>query len=145
MTGLAGAWLAARVRKGQMNTGIALPIRVKIVHRNRMFRECLAAVLSEDDRFRVAQVDHAVAGSLAAIAADSPQVVLIDLPLPDQLALSLTRHIREQAPSVQIILLAHASKHNYLVECFTAGAQGCVLEGSSLQELCEAIERVAAG
>ena len=128
-----------------MKTGITIPIRVKIIHRNRIFRECLANVLSEDNRFLVEQVDHTTDDFLAAIAADSPHVVLIDLNLPEQLALSLTHHIREQAPSLRIILLTPASTHDDLVECFAAGAQGCVLEESSLHDLREAIEKVAAG
>jgi DNA-binding NarL/FixJ family response regulator len=128
-----------------MQTGLASPIRVKIVHRNRIFRECLATVLSEDGRFLVGQVDHTDADYLAAIAAERPQLVLIDLNLPEQLALSLTQHIREQASCPRIILLTHASRQDDLVECFAAGADGCVLEESSLQDLREAIEKVAAG
>jgi len=119
---------------------------VKIIHRNRLFRECLANVLSEDSRFLAEQVDHTADGSLAAIAAGSPQVVLLDLNLPEPTtALSLMYDIREQGPSLRIILLSHAGTHDDLVECFSAGAQGCVLEESSLQELREAIEKVAAG
>ena len=128
-----------------MKTGIAVPIRVKIVHRNRIFRECLATVLSEDGHFLVSQVDHTDVDYLAAIVSESPQVVLIDLNLPEQLALGLTHHIGETAPCPRIILLTHASTHDDLVECFAAGAHGCVLEESSLQDLREAIERVAAG
>jgi DNA-binding NarL/FixJ family response regulator len=128
-----------------MKTGIPLPIRVKIVHRNRIFRECLATVLSEDGRFLVGQVDHTDADYLAAIASESPHVVLIDLNLPDQLALGLTHHMRDQGAGPRIILLTHGSTHDDLVECFAAGAAGCVLEESSLQELRHAIERVAAG
>jgi DNA-binding NarL/FixJ family response regulator len=129
-----------------MKTGIASPIQVKVVHRNRIFRECLARVLCGDGRFQVAEVDHTDAGYLTAIASDSPQVVLIDLSLPEQLALSLTQSLREQEASPsRIILLTHAGTQDDLVECFAAGAQGCVLEESSLEELREAIERVAGG
>ena len=128
-----------------MTTGLSTPIRVKIVHRNRIFRECLARVLSGDGRFLVAQVDHTDADYLAAIAAERPQVVLIDLSLPQQLALSLTQHIREEASYARIIVLTHVNTHDDLAECFAAGAQGGVLEESSLQDLREAIEKVAAG
>ena len=82
-----------------MKTGLDLPVRVQIVHRNRIFRECLATVLSENGRCVVGQVDHADADYLAAIAAECPQVVLIDLDLPDQLALRLTQYLREQQGS----------------------------------------------
>jgi len=128
-----------------LKTGIRATIHVTIVHQNRIFRECLAAVLSGDGRFLVRQVDHTGPDCLAAIAAESPQVVLIDLSLPDQLALDLTRRIHAQPSEPYVVLLTHAHSHDDLVECFTAGAHGCVLEESSLEDLCAAIEQVAAG
>jgi DNA-binding NarL/FixJ family response regulator len=120
-------------------------IRLKIVHRNRIFRDCLATVLSGDDRFQIAPVDHTDGDEVAAIAQQRPDVVLIDLNLPEQFALELTHHIREHVPSAKVILLTHANSEEDLVECFEAGAQGCVLEESSLDDLRTAIETVAAG
>jgi DNA-binding NarL/FixJ family response regulator len=128
-----------------MKTGLGAPIRVKIVHRNRIFRECLARVLPGDGRFLVAQVDHTNADYLAAIAAEHPHVVLLDLNLPQQLALRLTQHIREELSFARIIVLTHVNTQDDLAECFAAGAHGGVLEESSLQDLREAIEKVAAG
>ena len=97
------------------------PIHLKIIHRNRIFRESLAAVLSADDRFQVAPVDHTDADELAAIEQSRPDVVLIDLNLPDQLALELTRHVHERVDSAKVILLTHANSREDLVECFEAG------------------------
>lgn len=121
------------------------PIHITIVHRNRIFRESLAFALSEADRFQVAPVDHTAADELAAIQHQRPDVVLIDLNLPDQLALELTHHIRERTDTARVILLTHANSREDLVECFEAGAHGCVLEESSLDDLRGAIEAVAAG
>jgi DNA-binding NarL/FixJ family response regulator len=133
------------MREKTMKTGVSGPIRVTIVHQNRIFRECLAEVLSEGGQFLLRQVDHTVPDCTAAIAAEQPQVVLIDLGLPEQLALDLTHRIRQQPSPPRIILLTHARTHDDLVECFAAGAAGCVLEDSSLQDLREAIQRVAEG
>jgi DNA-binding NarL/FixJ family response regulator len=74
-----------------------------------------------------------------------PNILLIDLDLPDQLALDLTRHFHDQIPGPHVILLTHGTSQDGLLECFTSGAHGCVPEDSSLQDLCEAIEKVAAG
>jgi DNA-binding NarL/FixJ family response regulator len=133
------------MREKTMKSGIHGPIRVTIVHQNRIFRECLAAVLSEGGRFLVKQVDHTLPGCAANISAEHPQVALIDLGLPEQLALELTHQIRQQQAAPRIILLTHARTPDDLVECFAAGAAGCVLEETSLQDLREAIERVAEG
>lgn len=121
------------------------PIRVGILHQNRIFRECLAEVLSKEGRFRAEQINDAGRGYRAAIAAARPDVLLIDLDLPEQLALDLTRHFHNQPAGPQVILLTHGTSHDDLLECFTAGAHGCVPEGSSLRDLCDAIEKVAAG
>jgi DNA-binding NarL/FixJ family response regulator len=126
-------------------TGIASPIRVGIVHQNRIFRECLAEVLSKEGRFRAEQIYDSDRDYHAAVVAARPDVLLIDLNLPDQLALDLTRHFHDQVPGTHVILLTHGTSQDDLVECFTAGAHGCVPEDCSLHDLCEAIEKVAAG
>jgi DNA-binding NarL/FixJ family response regulator len=141
-TGLASAWELGEIVGG---SPVKRPIHLKIIHRNRIFRESVAVVLSTDDRFQVAPVDHTDADELAAIKQQRPDVVLIDLNLPEQLALELTHHVRECVDSARVILLTHANSKEDLVECFEAGAHGCVLEESSLDDLRTAIEAVAAG
>ncbi len=133
------------MRETTTKTSIASPIRVGIAHQNRIFRECLAEVLSKEGRFRAEQLQDSGREYWAAIAAARPHVLLIDLNLPDQLALDLTRHFHDQVPGPHVILLTRDTSHDDLVECFTAGAHGCVPEDSSLQELCEVIARVATG
>ena len=121
--------------------GIASPVRVGIVHENRIFRECLADVLSKGGRFRAEQIHDSGRGYQAAIAAARPDVLLIDLNLPDQLALDLTRHFHDLVPGPHVIVLTHGTSQDDLMECFTSGAHGCVPEDCWLQDLCEAIEQ----
>jgi two-component system nitrate/nitrite response regulator NarL len=127
-------------------------IHLAILHRNRLFRECLASVLSEDKRFQLTDLDHSDPDYLKSIQEEGPGVVLIDLELPEQLAIELTQHVRERVPAAKVILLAQAQallsrghSEDRLVECLAAGAHGCVLEESSLQELQTAIQKVVAG
>ena len=119
-------------------------IRLAIVHRNRLFRECLASVLSDGKRFRLTDVDQTDPNYLKSMQEQDPDVILIDLGLPEQLAVGLTQHIREGVPRAKMILLAPDAEDR-LVECLAAGAHGCVLEESSLQELQTAIEKVVGG
>jgi len=133
------------MREKTVKTGVARPIRVKIVHQNRIFRECLAAVLAEDGGIVVGEIDHAEPDVVAAIASEHPQVVLIDRNLPEEFALELTRQIHDQPSGPGVVLLTHASTQEDLVDCFTAGAHGCVEEDASVQDLREAIEKVALG
>ncbi len=120
-------------------------IHLRIIHRNRLFRECLASVLSDGQRLEVRDIDHAEPGFLEALTKQPPDVVLIDLNLPDQLAPELTQHIREHLDRSKVILLAYANEQDNLVECIAAGAHGCVLEESSLSHLRVAVEKVVGG
>ncbi len=127
-------------------------IHLAVVHRNRLFRECLSSVLSDGERFRLTDVDQTDPNYLKSIQEHRPDVILIDLNLPEQLAVGLVQRIREGVPETKLILLAparavlsHSDAEDRLVECLAAGAQGCVLGESSLQELQAAIEKVVAG
>jgi len=124
---------------------MARPIHLKIIHRNRLFRECLESVLAEDERFDVQSVDHTDPKELETFDQEELDVFLIDLNLPDALAVELTRRIRQNMDRAKFLLLACASSQECLVECIAAGAHGCILETSSLDELDIAIEKVFHG
>ena len=121
------------------------PIHVRIIHRNRLFRECLESVLAEDQRFDVRSVDHTDTEALETFDQEESDVFLIDLNLPGELAVKLTRRIRERMDRAKLLLLAYASSQDCLIECIAAGAHGCILEASSLDELDMAIEKVFHG
>ncbi len=121
------------------------PVNLKILHRNRLFRECLESVLAEDQRFDVQSIDHTDPDLLDTFDQGESDVFLIDLNLPDGLAVELTRRIRQRIERAKLLLLAYASSQDSLVECIAAGAHGCILETSSLDELDVAIEKVMHG
>jgi DNA-binding NarL/FixJ family response regulator len=133
------------MHKRTMKSGGTLPIRVQILHRNRIFRECLATILPSDGRFLVDQIDHNDPHLLTAIFAAPSQVVLIDQGLPDGIAMELTRRIHDCDSGVHVVLLTHETSQDDLVEYFAAGAHGCVPEDSCLQDLRDALAKVAAG
>ena len=95
--------------------------------------------------FRLLPVDHTDADELAAIEQSRPDVVLIDLNLPDQLALELTRHVHERVDSAKVILLTHANSREDLVECFEAGARVACWRNPRSTIFGGAIVAVAAG
>lgn len=120
-------------------------VHVKIIHRNRLFRECLVSVLADDPRFDVRAVDHADARQLELLEEEQSDVILIDLNLPDQLAVELTQRLCPRQEPAKLLLLADASTQSSLIECIAAGAKGGILQTSSLSDLKDAIERVLGG
>lgn len=120
-------------------------VRLTIIHRNRLFRECLASVLSEDPRYQATGIDHHQPQQLAALEQQSPEVILIDASLDERLAVQLTQRFREGLPGVKLILLVTFLAEENLVDCVAAGADGCVLEDSTLDDLQTAVEKTLAG
>ncbi len=137
-------------------------IRVGIVHRSRLFRDCLAAAVSKWDRFESQALEHPSELDLG-VGEPRADVVLIDLNLPGRQAREWTRAVYGAAqgsnhdsqaceeagpsgrPKAKVMVLASGEVNDSLFECMAAGAHGCVLENSSIEHLRKAIERVHRG
>jgi len=124
---------------------MALTKRIQIFHRSRLFRECVAAALVEQGSVEV--LDPIPSGSDHAqhIDRQRPDLVLIDLELPDRLAVALTQHTLKPGGTTKVIVLSSSGAQETLFECMAAGAHGCVMEASSVADLQAAIEKVLAG
>ena len=120
-------------------------IQLKVVHGNRLFRECLVQSLSRLDGIRAVAVDPTDPQCLGAIAELSAEVILLDLNLPGQLAAVLARRLREQRVPGRVLLLVSSRAHGNLLECIAAGVHGCILEQSSIEELRIAVQQVVRG
>jgi two-component system nitrate/nitrite response regulator NarL len=121
------------------------PIRLQILHRSRLFRDCLEAAFSEDERFEVLPAGQPDPDPTYQGDMSPPHVLLVDLGLPDRLAVELVRDIPGRSGNTKIIVLAPAVAEEVLFECMAAGAHGCVLETSSVEDLQDAIERIHRG
>ena len=126
--------------------------RLLCIHQNRLLRQCLVWILSTDDRFshfEISELDRDSA-DFETVASRQPDVALLDLGLPQRRAVELTRQIRETLNADVILLVGTAAEdeqyqHELLLECVEAGAQGYVIEDSSLEELKQALESVIEG
>jgi len=120
-------------------------IHLGIVHRNRLFRECLASVLSLQGGFQVTDFelgDH----SLEHVATSRDvHVWLIDAALPDGTAIEVTHILQQQSPEAKVIALIPMAADDKVVQCVAAGAEGCILEDVSIDELQEGIRQVVNG
>jgi DNA-binding NarL/FixJ family response regulator len=120
-------------------------MRIVVLHQNRLFRQCLTAVLKGHAGFTAVEVDHEHPDRLHRIQAASPDVVLVDLNLAGGLALELTRQIHRLPGDVKVLLLASGNSVHEIARCVEAGALGCIVEESSLTELTDAVETVGRG
>jgi len=120
------------------------PYRLLVFHRNCLFRDCLVELLAHQGKFDATSVDHTVSDAAKKLLVEPCDLVLLDLNLPDNLAVGIARELQQLGTATKVVVLV-PDEHDTLVECIAAGAHGCVLERSSLKELDSAIEKVLAG
>lgn len=120
-------------------------IRVMLVDDQRLMRDGLRLLLElEPDLQVVAEVDN---GRLAldAFAEHLPDVVLMDIRMPEMDGVAATRRLCDDYPQARIIILTTFDDDEYVFEGIRAGALGYLLKDVSGDELATAVRTVAAG
>lgn len=121
------------------------PARLIIAGTHSLFRECLASMLYKIGRFHVTHHTDDLEEALAKVEEHRPDVLLIDLNGPDEAATELVRGTRTKFPDVRIVVLGQCNTETAILRCIEAGAGACVSKESSLDELCQVIQRVLQG
>ena len=94
-----------------------------------------------------AEISEAAEGraALAAVRAEQPEVVLLDLNLPGLGGLELLRRVLLEHPAARVVVLSMHAEALYASRALQAGAVGYLSKNASPEELLDAIRRVAAG
>jgi DNA-binding NarL/FixJ family response regulator len=118
-------------------------IRVLVVDDHDLFRTGLRALL-EEEGFEVAD---AVSGPAAArrVASLAPDVVVMDMNMPDMDGVEATRLVKAAAPHASVLMLTIATDDLRVIEALCAGASGYLLKDASLEEIAAGIRAAAAG
>ena len=121
------------------------PIRVLVADDHTIVRSGIRHVLESEEEFQV--VGEAGNGADAVSLAEElgPDVVLLDISMPDQSGLEVAARIREAASPARILILSMHNNAEYVVESVRAGAQGYLLKDTAATELREAIRAVCRG
>ena len=121
------------------------PIRVLVVDDHRIVREGLQVLLAEIDDTEV--VGEAANGIQAVDQAEQlrPDVILMDLEMPQMDGVEATRRITAAQPDRRILVLTSFITDDKVFAAIEAGALGYLLKDSSSAELVEAIHRVQRG
>ncbi|UCF93114.1 MAG: response regulator transcription factor [Desulfobacterales bacterium] len=118
---------------------------ILIVDDHPLFREGLKAIIRRNSQFEVIGEAGNGQDGLAMAQKLKPDLVMIDLSLPDKSGVQLTREIRDQLPQTQVIVVTMHSKVDYIVEAFQAGAKGYVVKESAAEGLLKSLEAVTSG
>jgi DNA-binding NarL/FixJ family response regulator len=120
-------------------------VRVLIADDQTLFRVGLARLLEEDERVNI--VGQAGDGAEAVKLAGSlkPDVVLMDLKMPNLDGIEATRQIVAAHPSVKVLLLTTFEADNHVIQALKAGASGYILKDSKPDSIVSSLLAVMAG
>jgi DNA-binding NarL/FixJ family response regulator len=120
------------------------PIRVAYVEDHEAVRKSIETMLGRHGCVVTASAATAAEG-YDAIIARPPDVVIIDVNLPDEPGSSLARRLLEIHPDLGVLIYTGAEDETMLRDALDTGARGFALKAGSLHDLREAIEAVARG
>jgi DNA-binding NarL/FixJ family response regulator len=121
------------------------PIRVALVEDHHLVREGLRLALAGAEGFEIVGEAASRAGAIDLVAATHPDVLLLDLTLPEGDALPLLESLPAIQPGLRIIILTMHSDPETVRQALAAGASGYLVKGAHLEELFAAIRAVARG
>ena len=128
-----------------MSTPSSFPIRVLLVDDHAMVRRGLATFLGAFDDLELAGEAGGGGAAIQLCAQVQPDVVLMDIVMPDMDGVTATRAIRRQFPQIQIVALTSFKDKGLVQEALQAGAIGYLLKDVSADTLAEAIRAAHAG
>lgn len=121
------------------------PIRILVVDDHKLFREGLTALLHGAQETAVVGEAATGAEAIAQAAAVTPDVILMDIQMPDMNGIEATRRIMTHQPDVGIIMLTMLEDDDSLFAAMSAGARGYILKGADKAEVLRTVTAVAAG
>jgi two-component system, NarL family, response regulator LiaR len=121
------------------------PIRVMLVDDHTMVRRGLVTFLKAFDDLELAGEAESGEAAIRLCAEVLPDVILMDMVMPDMDGAAATRAIRQQFPQVQVIALTSFKEGDLVKHALEAGAIGYLLKDVSADELAEAIRAAQAG
>jgi DNA-binding NarL/FixJ family response regulator len=107
--------------------------RVLIVDDHPILRESLRYYLDRQPDLAVCGEAATAAAALAAVAEQEPDLVLVDVSLPDMDGVSLVRELREHHPQLICVMLSGHGEPHYVTRASEAGARGYVLKGNAAE------------
>jgi DNA-binding NarL/FixJ family response regulator len=120
-------------------------IRVLLVDDDDLMRAGLKAVLSSDSRIDVVGEAGNGRAAITAVRSLHPNLVLMDVRMPDLDGIAATREILAGPAETKIVILTTFEDDEYIFGALNAGASGFLLKRTSPEDLIAAVHTVAAG
>lgn len=119
-------------------------IKILIADDQELIRDSLRIVLSGNPDFSVNTAANGIE-VVRAVRRDKPDVILMDIRMPEMDGVQCTQIIKENYPEIKIIILTTFDDDEYIFSALKHGASGYLLKGISADRLIEAIHKVYHG
>src|SRR4051812_43412772 len=120
-------------------------VRVVLVDDSEVVRMGLKSLLSSDRTLEIVGEGGNVASGVEACARLKPDVVLLDIRLPDGTGFDACRQILQRAPATRVLILTSVADDTLVDDAIRAGAHGYLLKEIDGRALLQALHDVAAG
>jgi DNA-binding NarL/FixJ family response regulator len=119
--------------------------RILIIDDHPLFREGLKSIMARNPGFEVVGEAGNGRKGLRMAKELKPDLVVMDISLPDKSGIDLTRDIRSILPETCVMIVSMHSKINYISEAFRAGASGYIVKESAADRLIQGLKAVSRG
>jgi two-component system response regulator DevR len=137
--------MADQEQQTQQQQGRARPTRVMLVDDHDIVRDGIRALLERADDLVVCAQAATMRRAVTQADRSLPDVVLMDVRLPDGSGVEATREIRTAHPDIKVLMLTSFADDQALFASILAGAAGYVLKQINAEDLLRAVRTVAAG
>ena len=128
-----------------MSEGEVRPLRLVVVDDHEVVRQGLVALLERREAFQVVGEAGSVEEALGVVRRFRPDLVVMDVRLPDGSGIEACREIRAEMPETRVIILTSYPDEEAVLSAIIAGASGYLLKQIRGRDLVNALEAVGRG
>lgn len=126
-------------------SSVQSPLRLLVVDDHEVVRQGLAALLDRRESFQVVAEAGTVADSIEQARRHRPDIVIMDVRLPDGSGIEACRAIRAEFPATRVVMLTSYPDEEAVLSAIVAGASGYLLKQIRARDLVAALETVGRG
>jgi DNA-binding NarL/FixJ family response regulator len=119
--------------------------KVLIVDDHPMFREGIKSIIARNPQLEVVGEAGEGKAALKLVEELRPDMILLDVSLPDMNGIDLIQDIRKVLPETRILMISMHTKIEYLTSAFQAGATGYVVKDAPSEKILQALDLVSRG
>jgi DNA-binding NarL/FixJ family response regulator len=128
-----------------LSGGVCVALKVVLVDDHEVVRQGVKALLEAAGGIEVVGEAETAAEAIRRVGYANPDVVVMDLRLPDGTGIEACREIRSRFPDAKVLMLTSYADEEALLSAILAGASGYVLKRIRSDELVDSVKRVGAG